>query len=353
MLLSITHYNGGIKMKKEDMIFIKAARGERPEKTPTVIEVQMLVSPGFKKLWEQYGFGGIVNNAELCAQSTVMPIDDFGFDAAIHMSDLLYPTQGMGFKVQQGVSGPQSEHPIRTKADVDKLCVPDPEEGMPVWMNALRMAKKELDGKVPIIGWIGSPYTMASFMVEGKTPYPFVTLKKMMVTDPEILHTLLTKLTEMCIKFIPAQIEAGADVIMILDLGHFRSSPQEYQEFSFPYIKKIINATRRPDVPIFHHADGTTFLSAPFDELDVDIIGFDWTIGLTDGIKRTQARKTVLGNMNPYDLFKPDDAIERRVREIAEEGKAAPAHVFSLGGWIHGDTPFEKTKFLVDLVHSL
>jgi uroporphyrinogen decarboxylase len=340
-------------MKKEDMIFMKAARGERPETTPIVVEVQMLVSPGFKKLWDKHGFGGIVNNAELCAQSTVMPIDDFGFDAAIHMSDLLYPTQGMGLDIRQGPVGPQLGNPVRSMTQVEQLIVPDPEEGMPVWMNALRMAKKELEGRVPIIGWIGSPYTMASFMVEGKAPYPFDTLKKMMIAEPKTLHALLTKLTEMCKTFIPAQIEAGADVIMILDLGHFRSSPQEYFEFSFPYVKEIINATRRPDVPIFHHSDGTTFLSAPFEELDVDIVGFDWTLSLAEGIKRTGARKTVLGNMNPYLLFASDDVIEKRIGEIAEEGKAAPAHVFSLGGWILQDTPFEKAKLLVDLVHSL
>ena len=340
-------------MKKEEMIFMKAARGQRTETIPTVIEIQMVVSPGFKKLMSQYGFDGIVNTAELSAQATVMPIDDFGFDAAIHMSDLLYPTQGMGLKLHQTNKGPQLENPVRTTSDVKKLIIPEPEEGMKVWLEALRMAKKELEGRVPIIGWVGSPFTMASFLVEGKVPFPFDTLKRMMVTDPGTLHALLKKLTEMCIKFIPAQVEAGADVIMILDLCHFRSSPQQYQEFSFPYVKEIVTAIKRLDVPIFYHADGTTFLSAPIADLDVDILGFDWTVNLAEGIKRTGAKKTVLGNMEPYLLFGPDEAIERRVREIVEEGKAAPAHIFSLGGWVITDTPFEKMKFLVDLVHSL
>jgi len=340
-------------MKKEEMIFIKAAGGQRSKTTPIVVEIQMVVSPGFKKLMDQYGFDGIVNNAELSAQATVMPIDDFAFDAAIHMSDLLYPTQAMGLKIHQSMKGPQVENPVRTMADVEKLTIPEPEEGMKVWLEALGIAKKELEGRVPLIGWIGSPFTMASFMVEGKVPFPFDILKRMMVTDPGTLHDLLTKLTEMCIQFIPAQVEAGADVIMILDLCHFRSSPQQYQEFSFPYVKEIVTAIRRPDVPIFYHADGTTFLSAPLVDLDVDIFGFDWTVNLTEGIKRTGAKKTALGNMEPYLLFGPDRAIEKRVREIVEEGKTAPAHIFSLGGWVIRDTPFEKVKFLVDLVHSL
>ena len=340
-------------MKKEEMIFIKAGRGQRAETIPTVIEVQMLVSPGFKKLMNRYGFDGIVNSAELSAQATVMPIDDFGFDAAIHMSDLLCPTKAMGFKIHQTMKGPQVENPVRTMSDVKKLTIPEPEEGMEVWLEALKMAKKELEGRVPLIGWVGSPFTMASFIVEGKVPFPFDTLKRMMVTDPGTLHGLLKKLTEMCIKFIPAQIEAGADVIMILDLCHFRSSPQQYQEFSFPYVKEIVAAIRRPEVPIFYHADGTSFLSAPLADLDIDIFGFDWTLNLAEGIKRIGTKKTVLGNMEPYLLFGPDEAIEKRVREIVEEGKAAPAHIFSLGGWIIRDTPFEKVKFLVDLIHSL
>jgi uroporphyrinogen decarboxylase len=340
-------------MNKKEMIFMKAAQGVRTKTIPIVVEIQMVVSPGFKKMLEQYGFQGIVRNAELCAKSTVMPIDDFGFDAAIHMSDLLYPTEGMGLKIQHTMKGPQVENPVKTKSDVEKLSVPDPDEGMPIWLNALRMAKKELEGRVPIIGWVGGPFCMASFIVEGKVPIPFDKMKRMMVTDPATLHALLAKLTAMCIRFIPAQIKAGADVIMILDLGPAWFSPAHYQEFAFPYVKRIIDAVKSPEVPIFLHTDGTSFLSAPIADLNVDIIGFDWTINLADGIKRTGGKKTVLGNMEPYLLFGPDDMIEKRMREIVAEGKGAPAHIFSLGGWVIRDTPFEKLKFLVDLVHSL
>jgi uroporphyrinogen decarboxylase len=340
-------------MNKKEMIFMKAAQGVRPKTMPIVVEIQMVISPGFKKMLEQYGFQGIVRNAELCAKATIMPIDDFGFDAAIHMSDLLYPAEAMGLKIKHTIQGPQVENPVRTKSDVEKVSVPDPEEGMPIWLNALRMARKELEGRVPIIGWVGGPFSMASFIVEGKVPIPFDKVKRMMATDPKTLHALLGKLTEMCIRFIPAQIKAGADVIMILDLGPAWFSPKHYQEFAFPYIKQIVDAVKTPEVPIFFHTDGTSFLSAPIADLNVDIIGFDWTINLADGIKRTGGKKTVLGNMEPYLLFGPDRVIEKRVREIAEEGKSAPAHIFSLGGWVIMDTPFEKLKYLVDLVHSL
>jgi uroporphyrinogen decarboxylase len=215
------------------------------------------------------------------------------------------------------------------------------------------MAKEELEGRVPIIGWVGGPFCMASFIVEGKVPIPFDKMKRLMVSDPETLHALLAKLTEMCIRFIPVQVKAGADVIMILDLGPAWFSPAHYQEFAFPYVKRIVNAVKSPEVPIFLHTDGTSFLPAPIADLNVDIVGFDWTINLADGIKRIGGKKTVLGNMEPYLLFGPDAVIEKRVREIIEEGKNAPAHIFSLGGWAIRDTPVEKMKFLVELVHNL
>ena len=140
---------------------------------------------------------------------------------------------------------------------------------------------------------------------------------------------------------------------MFLDLGPSRFSPAHYQEFAFPYAKRVINTIKTPEVPIFSHTDGTSFLSAPLSDLKVDIFGFDWTIDLSEGIKRIGGKKTVLGNMDPYILFGPDREIEKKVREIVEAGKEAPAHIFSLGGWIIPDTPVEKVKFLVDLVHSL
>jgi uroporphyrinogen decarboxylase len=341
-------------MERKEMIFMTAARGKRPKITPIVIEVQMVVSPTFKRILNRYGFDGIVSDAALSAQCTVMPVTELGFDAAIHMSDLLVPVKAMGLKIQHSLQGPIVENPVRNMADVERLSIPEPEEGMKVWLEALRIAKGELRDKVPIIGWVGGPFSMASFIVEGKVPYPFTNIKRLMYSDPKTLHGLLSKLTEMCIRFIPAQVKAGADVMMILDLGSFALSPREYQEFAFPYVMKIVSAVKSAtNVPIFHHADGTSFLSSPIADLDIDIIGFDWTINLEDGIKKIDRKKVVFGNLEPYCLFGDNDLIERRVREIFEAGKAAPAHIFSLGGWVIRDTPFEKVKFLVDLVHSL
>ena len=344
-------------MKSEEMIYLTAAKGERPKTIPIVIEIQMAVCPGFKELQKRYGFEGICKNAELSAQCTVMPITDLGFDAAIHMSDLLIPVEAVGVQVKHTVEGPKIENPVRTMADVEKLTIPDPQEGMSVWLEALNIAKKELAGKAPLIGWVGAPLSTASFMVEGGLPTgptPFHHMKTMMYSDPKTLHVLLSKLTEMYMRFIPSQVDAGADVMMILDLkAPAAMSFNDYQEFAFPYLKKLVGVIKSKGVPILFGSDGTTFLYSPIADLGIDIIGLDWTVEIGDAIRRLGGKQVVQGNLEPYCLFAPDEVIEKRVREIIEAGRAAPAHIFSLGGWVIMNTPFEKVKFLVDLVHSL
>ena len=344
-------------MKNEEMIYITAAKGKKPETIPIVIEIQMAVCPGFKELQKKYGFEGICRNAELSAQCTVMPVNDLGVDAAIHMSDLLIPAEAMGIQVQHTLEGPRIANPVRTMADVEKLAVPDPEEGMKVWLEALRIAKKELTGRVPLIGWVGAPLSTASFVIEGGLPTgptPFHNMKTMMYSDPKTLHGLLARLTDMYVQFTLAQMDAGADVIMILDLvAPAAMSMQDYREFSFPYLKKLVNAIQAKGTPVFFASDGTTFLYSPIVDLGIDIIGLDWTIEMSDAINRLGGKQVVQGNLEPYCLFAPDEVIEKRVKEIVKAGRAAPAHVFSLGGWVLMNTPFEKVKFLVDLVHSL
>lgn len=344
-------------MKNEEMIYITAAKGEKPKTIPIVIEIQMIVSPDFKKLQNKYGFEGICKNAELSAQCTVMPITDFGFDAAIHMSDLLIPVEAMGIEVKHTIEGPKVLNPVRTTADVEKLVIPEPEEGMKVWLEALRIAKKELSGRVPLIGWIGCPLSTASFVVEGGLPTglsPFHHLKTMMYSDPKTLHRLISKLTEMYERFIASQVDAGADVIMLLDLkAPAAMSPQDYQEFSFPYLKRLVRIIKSKGVPILFASDGTSFLYSPISELGVDVVGLDWTIEIGDAISRLGRNQVIQGNLEPYCLFAPDEVIAKRVKEIVAAGKDAAAHIFSLGGWVIMDTPFEKVKFLVDLVHSL
>lgn len=344
-------------MKNKNMSYLTAARGERPDKIPIVIEIQMAVCTGFKKLVKKYGFEGICRNAELSAQCTVMPVHDLGVDAAIHMSDLLIPVEAMGLNVKHTMTGPLIENPVRTIAGVEKLIIPEPQEDMSTWLEALRIAKRELTGKVPLIGWAGAPLSTAAFIIEGGLPVwptPYQKIKTMMYTNPKVLHGLLEKLTDMYMRFTSAQIDAGADVMMLFDLNAPAvMSPHDYHEFAFPYLKQLVNSLKSREVPIVFASDGTTFLSSPVAALGIDVIGLDWTIGMSDAIRRLGKKQVVQGNLEPYCLFAPEEVIEKRVKKIIEEGKAAPAHIFSLGGWVLMDTPYEKVKYLVDFVHSL
>ena len=255
------------------------------------------------------------------------------------------------------VAQPVQERLERIAERGERLCIPDPLEGMSIWLESLSLAKRELAGKVPLIGWVGAPLSTAAFIIEGGLPTgptPYQHMKTMMYTEPEMLHGLLSKLTDMYRRFTLAQIDAGADVIMIFDLDAPAAlSPHDYRQFAFPCLVQLVESIKSRAVPIVFASDGTTFLSSPVAETGIDVIGLDWTIGISDAINRLDRKKVVQGNLDPYCLFAPEQVIEKRVREIVDAGKEAPAHIFSLGGWVLMDTPFEKVKFLVDLVHSL
>lgn len=332
-------------------IMLQAARGKRPEKTPIWIEVQMLVTPEHRKLTDKYGFAGIVKDAELAAISTVEPVEKLGVDAAILFSDLLAPAEAMGINVEYSLQGPSISNPVRTLADTEKLIIPDPEEGMKTWLETIRISRKELSGKAPIIGWIGAPFGMGSFIIEGGKPSPFRNIKKMMYKEPGTVHALFSKISKMAVKFLKAQVQAGAEIAMLFDIVAGFLSPEDYKEFCFPYIKKIADSVKKMDVPLIYHSRGSNFLKF-IKETAVDIVGIDETIDIRNAVKILNRGKVIQGNLEPYTLFGTDEIIKERAEAILKSASNAPAHIFGLGGWILRDTSFEKTKYLVDIVHN-
>jgi uroporphyrinogen decarboxylase len=336
----------------KEMIFMTAARGERPETTPIWMEVQMLVVPSHKEMLRRYGFQGICRSAELSARSTVDPIYELGVDAAIHFSDLLVPVEAMGVEVAHSFEGPRLSHPVRSRSDVEKLFIPEPEDGMSLWLEALRIAKKELAGKVPVIGWVGAPFNLASFLLAGGPPAPYDAIKKVMYGEPDLLHSLMCKLTEMVMRFLPAQLEAGADVLMLFDGAAGLLSPKDYEQFVFPYLRKIGSVVKSKGVPLIYHTRGYNCLVSPLVEAGVSIIHLDWTVDIGRAVDALGGKGVIQGNLDPMCLFAPEEVMQDRASEVLEEGKAAPAHIFSLGGRVHKDTPVEKAKLLVEIVHG-
>lgn len=345
-------------MDANDLPYLQAAHGKRPSRIPIVIEIQSVTSPSNKKLRERYSFSEIMESPELSSQCTVNPVIEVGYDAAIHVSDLLVPFRSMGFDIMLSEDGgPRVSNPVRNAEDIEKMPIPDPAEAMKVWLEAMRLSKKELTGKAPLIGWIGGLMSTSAFLIEGKAPTgmkAYYNFKKMMHSMPEFFHSLMEKLTEFYLSSISAQVEAGADVMMLLDLGAPAVlSPEDYKSFCFPYVKKLSERVKAEGVPLLFACDGWSFLYSPIEELNPDILAVSWTVDIGDVISRFEYKQVVQGNLEPYCLFADEKEIEKRVREIVEKGLRAPAHIFSLGGWIVRDTPYEKVHFLVDLVHSL
>ncbi len=345
-------------MKSENMPYLQATLGQKPDRMPIVIEIQSVTSPSNQKLREKYSFSEIMGSPELSSQCTVNPVTEVGYDAAIHVSDLLVPFRKMGFDVTLSENGgPSVSNPVRCKSDVEKLSVPDPSDAMKVWLEAMRISKKELCNRAPLIGWVGGPMSTGAFLIEGQAPSgtkAYHNFKTMMHGESKLFHSFMEKLTAFCLESVSAQVNAGADVIMILDLGAPAVlSPEDYREFCFPYVKRLAERVKSHGVPLLFACDGSSFLKSPVEELSPDIVAFSWTLDIADVIKRFDCKQVVQGNLEPYCLFESREDIEKRVKEIVKKGKSAPAHIFSLGGWIVRNTPFETVKYLVDLVHSL
>lgn len=345
-------------MIPEKMPYLQAALGKKPEHIPIVIEIQSITSPTNKKLRKKYTFAEIMGSPELSSQCTVNPVIEVGYDAAIHVSDLLVPFRKMGFDVTLSENGgPSVSNPVRIKSDVENLQVPDASDAMKVWLEAMKISKKELSDKAPLIGWVGGPMSTGAFLIEGHAPSgtkAYGNFKKMMHSDPALFHSFLSKLTEFYLKSISAQVKAGADVMMILDLGAPAAlSPEDYRTFCFPYVKRLAERVKSEGVPLLFACEGGGFLGSPIAELNPDILALGWTVDIEDVIRMFDCRQVVQGNLEPYCLFAPEKEIERRVKELVEKGKLAPAHIFSLGGWIVRGTPYEKVRYLIDLVHSL
>lgn len=304
-------------------------------------------------------FMALCRNADLACEVTLQPLERFELDAAILFSDILTipDAMGLGLKFLQG-EGPVFERPIRTKADVIKLYKPDPEGELQYVMNAVRTIRRELKGQVPLIGFSGSPWTLATYMVEGGSSKAFTEIKKMMYAAPAVLHSLLDLLADTVIDYLNAQILAGAQSVMIFDTWGGVLTPRDYQLFSLNYMHKIVDGLIREHqgqkVPVtLFTKNGGAWLEQ-IAETGCDCIGLDWTIRLSEAKARVGNKVALQGNMDPSILYAGHDRIRSEVADILEQyGHENTGHVFNLGHGIHLDVPPENAKIFVDAVHEL
>jgi uroporphyrinogen decarboxylase len=315
--------------------------------------------PQYRAVRSKTTFLGLCKTPDLAAEVTIQPIDEFGMDAAILFSDILIPLEAMGLPLEFTEEGPSLPRPVREAADVDRLGIADPEGTMPFVMEAVRRIKKGLAGRVPLIGFAGAPFTLASYAVEGGGSKSYTHLKRLMYARPEVAHGLLGKIARTVALFLRAQVAAGCEAVQIFDTWAGILAPRDFDEFALRYVRAIIADLREsPEwsgraVPIIYYpANG----SAPYLEqvatAGADVVGIDWRIDLDVARRRLGMQLAVQGNLDPTALFLPAAEIEQRVRVICEQGGVAPGHVFNLGHGVLPETDPEMVRVMVNAVRK-
>ncbi|GAB5379569.1 MAG: uroporphyrinogen decarboxylase [Aliiglaciecola sp.] len=315
--------------------------------------------PEYKETRKQAGdFMSLCKNAELACEVTLQPLRRFPLDAAILFSDILTipDAMGLGLYFETG-EGPKFERPLTTMEQIKAIPIPDPEDELGYVMNAVRTIRKALNGDVPLIGFSGSPWTLATYMVEGGSSKAFTKIKKMAFADPQALHLLLDKLADSVILYLNAQIKAGAQSVMVFDTWGGVLSPRDYKEFSLQYMHKIVDGLirehdgRKVPVTLFTKNGGMWLESIA--ATGCDALGLDWTIDIADAKARVGDKVALQGNMDPSILYAPPARIEQEVATILEGFGKGNGHVFNLGHGIHLDVPPENAGVFVDAVHRL
>jgi uroporphyrinogen decarboxylase len=307
--------------------------------------------PDYMRVRSKCTFLELCKTPELAAEVTIQPVDILGVDAAILFSDILTPIEPMGMHLDF-VPGPVFKDPIRTMADVEALKIPQMEKDVPYVLDAVKLLRKELATKVPLIGFGGAPFTLACYMVEGKGSKDFAALKKMMYAEPEIYAALMDKITTMDMEYLNAQIKAGAQAIQIFDTWGGMLSPADYERYVLPYTQRLINGLDRTHIPVIHFVKGAGTMLEIVKEAGGDVMGLDWHINLGKA-RDILGDMAVQGNLDPTVLFAPKEIIEREVKRVLDENAGRPGLIFNLGHGILPTVPPENAIYMVDCVHRL
>lgn len=334
-------------------IFLDACWGKPVDCTPVWLMRQAgRYLPEYMAVRSKCTFLELCKTPELAAEVTIQPVDILGVDAAILFSDILTPVEPMGLKLDF-IPGPVFENPVRTMADVEMLRIPDPETDVPYVLETIRILRRELSSKVPLIGFGGAPFTLACYMVEGKGSKDWATIKKMMYSAPEIYAALMEKVTAMDMEYLNAQIRAGAQAIQIFDTWGGVLSPTDYRKYVLPYTTRLINGLNRTNIPIIHFVKGAGTMLPIVKEAGADVVGLDWHTNLATARAQLGSDIAVQGNLDPTVLYAPNHVIEQEVRRVLDENAGKPGHIFNLGHGILPNVPPENAKHMVDCVHRL
>jgi uroporphyrinogen decarboxylase len=295
----------------------------------------------------------ICRQPELATEVTLQPVRSHGVDAAILFADILLPLEPMGcpFEFAAG-EGPQIHEPVRDRAGVEKLRVIEPEHDLAHVLDAIRLIKRELAQKTPLIGFAGAPFTLASYVVEGGKSSNYALTKRLMYSDPDLWGALMGKLSEVVRRYLCAQVAAGADAVQLFDSWIGALSPTDYREFVFPHVRHILSGLAGLDVPVIHFGTGTASLLELQRDAGGSVIGVDWRTPLDQAWARLGPDVAVQGNLDPLLLGAPRPLLTRRIDDVLERAAGRLGHIFNVGHGILPDTPPDAVKFSVDWVHE-
>jgi len=307
----------------------------------------------YRSLRRRHSFLTLCKTPELATQVTLLPIEKLNVDAAIIFADILLPLEPMGIDLEftKG-EGPVIHNPPRSRAEVERLKTIEAEEDLAFVMEAIKQVCRELKGRIPLIGFSGAPFTLASYLLEGGGTKNFIRTKSLMYQDPSCWHLLMERLSEAIISYLKAQVRAGAEVVQVFDSWAGALSPQDYKEFVFPHSQRVFQELSST-IPAIHFATGTSGILELMQEAGGDIIGIDWRIDLGRAWQRLGYDIGIQGNLDPAVLLGPPERIKSKVEEILHAAEGRPGHIFNLGHGVLPQTPEENVVTMVEAVHRL
>ena len=338
--------------KIKNDLFLRACKRQSVERTPIWIMRQAgRYLPEYRAVREKADFLTMCKTPELAAEVTIQPVDIIGVDAAILFSDILVIPEAMGMHLEMNEGkGPVFPEPVRNDDDIKKLKIIDPTVELKYVLDAVSLTKKELNGRVPLIGFAGSPWTLMTYMVEGKGSKNFSEVKKFIYNNPAAAHKLLEKLADAVAAYLSAKIEAGVNAVQIFDTWGGILSQNDFEEFSLQYITRIIDSIKRKDEPVIVFAKGVHYKMTRFVKSGADVVGLDWTMDIGKVRKRIGHKVALQGNLDPTVLYANEDKIKEEVLRVLESFGDGNGHIFNLGHGILPDIPVENVKALVKFV---
>ncbi len=290
---------------------------------------------------------------DVAAQISLMPVEKFGVDGAVLYADIMLPLAGMGIDVEiEPEVGPIIHNPVRAMQAVEALRVTDAEESTPFVLEAIRLLRRELEGKKAIIGFSGAPFTLACYMIEGRPSRDYAQAKALMYGQPEVWHALMEKITEVVVRYLRAQVQAGVDVVQLFDSWVGALSPSVYRRFVLPYSRRIFEAVKQTGAPSIHFGTDTASLLEAITEAGGDVVSVDWRVDLDDAWARVGAGRGIQGNLDPTLLLTPWETVEQGMQDVLRRAGNRPGHIFNLGHGVLAATNPDLLRRLVDAVHE-